>query len=379
MENRIDGNVKAVAAEDESSHVLGLKWNYQFDTLVVNRETSLDRNRTPTQRVVLSLVVYGPIGLVALYTVKTRLLLKDIWRLSGQQSNDNLLDHMAEKFPEWSDELARLSEITIPRSYLDGQLEKVKLHIFATARKRFSRQWFSCEENRTGEVYSKTEFAFVFGKAQVAPMKPLTIPKLELQAALLCARLKNEIQLALTIPVELTFMWTYSSAVPRWLQTTDKLPISVANRSAEILQLATTDEWNHVRTSESPDDAGARGFPANALLESYWLRSPDFLKTDEWLFQPSTDVLLKIEKIESKSEQVPSEPEKQEATAITAKVANIASTFEWRKYSSCEKLVRIGAYMLRLKPKSACNGTEAELIIGPAEVEVAQQNFFLLV
>ena len=38
-------------------------------------------------------------------------------------------------------------------------------------------------------------------------MKPLTIPKLELQAALLTARLKDETQLALTMPVERTFVW----------------------------------------------------------------------------------------------------------------------------------------------------------------------------
>ena len=43
----------------------------------------------------------------------------------------------------------------------------------------------------TGE--KKTELAFVLGKARVAPMKVMTVPKLELQAALLAARQKREI------------------------------------------------------------------------------------------------------------------------------------------------------------------------------------------
>ena len=57
---------KLLAAEEENSHVLGLKWNHRFTTLVVSRGTSPDLNRPVTQRVVLSLVsaVYDPMGLL---------------------------------------------------------------------------------------------------------------------------------------------------------------------------------------------------------------------------------------------------------------------------------------------------------------------------
>ena len=60
---------------------------------------------------------------------------------------------------------------------------------------------------------TETQVAFVFGKACVVPMKALTIPILEFQAALLAARLKDEIQQALTVPVERTFIWTNSTNV----------------------------------------------------------------------------------------------------------------------------------------------------------------------
>ena len=124
-------------------------------------------------------------------------------------------------------------------------------------------------------------------------MTPLTRPKLELQAAVLSVRLRDEIRLALAKPVERTFMLTDTTTVPQWLQTTEKLPVFVANRVAGILKLTTTDEWNYVRTSENPVDAGTRGFSANALLGSHWLKIPHFLKTDNWPFQPSTDVSQK--------------------------------------------------------------------------------------
>ena len=68
---------------------------------------------------------------------------------------------------------------------------------------------------------------------------------------------------------------------------------------------------------------------------------PTLLKIDDWVCQPSTDVLETIKKNESKSNEIPSGPEKQKARAVTTNVANMASTFVWQIYSSYEKLLRI--------------------------------------
>ena len=161
-----EGDVKTIAAEEESSHVLGLKWNHRLDTLVVSRGTSPDLSRPITQRVVLSVVsaVYDPIGLVAPYTVKARLLLKDIWRLNGQKWDDNLPDDIRNQFLEWMKELPSLSEITIPRSYFRGTLDCVELHMFGDS----SQDVFSAVAFLRAKVSSsedtRTEVAFVLGK-----------------------------------------------------------------------------------------------------------------------------------------------------------------------------------------------------------------------
>ena len=167
----------------------------------MSRATSPDTTKKITQRVVLSLVsaVYDPTGLVAPYTVQARLLLKDIWRLSGQQWDDDLPDEIVTKFIEWSEELTTLGEVEIPRSYFEGCVESMELHMFGDS----SQDVFSAVAFLRGKVTAanrtSTELAFVFRKARVAPMKALTIPKLELQASLLAARLRKEIQNALTI------------------------------------------------------------------------------------------------------------------------------------------------------------------------------------
>ena len=75
----------------------------------------------------------------------------------------------------------------------------------------------------TGE--EKTELAFVLGKARVAPMKVTTVPKLELQAALLAARLKREITQSLTVTVNQVFIWTDSATVLQWINSNEKQPI----------------------------------------------------------------------------------------------------------------------------------------------------------
>ena len=191
--------------------------------------------------------MYDPIGLVAPYTVKARLLLKDIWRLNGQQWDDDLPSEIVTKFLDWSQELPSLSDIAIPRAYFQDEVEALELHVFGDS----SQEVFSAVVFLRARVINKnngpqTKLAFVFGKARVAPMKALTIPKLELQASLLAARLRKEVQKALTLDISKTFMWTDSTTVLQWLHSIEKQPVFVANRVAEILELSTTDEWHYV-------------------------------------------------------------------------------------------------------------------------------------
>ena len=105
--------------EEASSHVLGLKWDNKKDTLVVSRGTKYVDNKNVTQRLVLSLVskVFDPVGLVAPFTVTARLLVKDIWRLSGQDWDKVLPDDMIDRFSAWSSDLPKLGNLTVARSF----------------------------------------------------------------------------------------------------------------------------------------------------------------------------------------------------------------------------------------------------------------------
>ena len=90
----------ASSEESESSHVLRLRWNHVKNTLVVSRGMDACVDETITQQVMLSHVssVFDPISLIASYTVFARLLLKEIWRLQGQQWKDELPEDISQHF-----------------------------------------------------------------------------------------------------------------------------------------------------------------------------------------------------------------------------------------------------------------------------------------
>ena len=140
----------------------------------------------------------------------------------------------------------------------------------------------------------KTELAFVRDKARVALMKVMTIPKPELQADLLAARLKPDICRALTVRVDKVFMWTDSTTAWQWLNSTSKQPIFVANRVCEILEHTSVDEWKHVASSNNPADAGTRGMSSEVLQSGSSVRGPVFLRTKDFPFEPSTEVVKSI-------------------------------------------------------------------------------------
>ena len=119
-----NSSVKDICASpDQSSHVLGLKWDQ-----VVSRGVDRPLDKAITQRTVLSFVssVFDPIGLVAPYTVKARLLLKDIWR----KWDDDLPQEIKKQLLEWHSRLHLLGSLTIPRSYFTETFDRIKLHMF---------------------------------------------------------------------------------------------------------------------------------------------------------------------------------------------------------------------------------------------------------
>ena len=183
-------------------------------------------------------------------------------------------------FLELCSELENISKIAVPRALFSKPNGLYELHVFGDASaEAFAAVAYLRQPATEGDKRSQP--AFIIGKARVAPMKLQSIPKLELQAALLASRLKRFVEDSVTIPFDKVGLWTDSTTVCQWIRSSaSKHPIFVANRLSEILELTAVDQWKFVPGSINPADCSTRGFPANRLKNCSWIHGPSFLKEE---------------------------------------------------------------------------------------------------
>ena len=120
-------------------------------------------------------------------------------------------------------------------------------------------------------------------KGRVAPLRPLTIVRLELQGAVTGCRLAITVSEELDIPLEWFTFWTDSETVLKYLKSrTGRFQTFVANRVAEILEKVTPAQWRHVPGRLNPADDVSRGLrPAQLTQDHRWFTGPEFLSRPE--------------------------------------------------------------------------------------------------
>ena len=166
-------------------------------------------------------------------------------------------------------------------------------------------------------------------------------------------------------------MWTDSTIVLQWINTTNKHPIFIANCVSEILENTSVDQWNHVTTCDNPANAGTRGMSAEVLQSSSRVRGPDFVRTKQFPFVPNTDIVDNI-----KLGVVTKEQDDDSISSLSASVTNppieqSINLIPFDKFSSYQKLLRVTAYVLRLLPSNESFRTVDGSIADPAELDEA--------
>ena len=326
--------------------VLGLVWNHVKDvfTFKVNveplspahtLELKSSESRTNKRKILSQIArIFDPLGFAAAFTVKAKIGMQRLWQ-KGVDWDEQL---SIEEHNEWMKlfaEMKELDNVTIEKCLTPpNACGNPVLCIFSDASvEAFGTRAYSRWSLGDG-TFGVT---FIAAKSRVAPLKQLTIPRLELQAAVLATRLGKTIREESRFVFEKVVYFVDSMIVLSWIRLQARsFKTFVSTRIGEIQSNSNPAEWKHIPGEENVADDVSRGIPVRSLLER-WMDGPDFLKRpeEEWpQATPSTDN-TKVNQDKRKSTTIATVNAEQEVINHT-------------KFSSWRRLVRVTAWVQRL-------------------------------
>nr|XP_042912271.1 uncharacterized protein LOC122272538 [Parasteatoda tepidariorum] len=264
----------------DETKTLGVIWRPSEDCYTF--KISVDENNTFTKRSVLSTIakLFEPLGIAGPVIAKAKIFMQKLWK-----SNIDWGDPLpAAEFQEWSEFISTLkgvNNIKVDRCITIEQSKTIEFHGFADASESCYGAVVYCKSfNSAGDINVK----LVASKSRVAPLKALSIPRLELCAAVLLSKLMKKILSALKLQTDKVYLWSDSMIVLAWIQKEPtSLKTFVKNRIALIQELTLKSQWNHVPSEMNPADLISRGLDPVKLLETkLWWKGPNFLYDNEY-------------------------------------------------------------------------------------------------
>jgi hypothetical protein len=212
---------------------LGVQWNVSSDTFGF---AIVIKDRPATRRGILSIIssVYDPLGFVAPCILSAKLILQDLCRLKLDW-DDKIPEEYLQRWQAWLTDLPRLENLAVERCFKPVSMKETKstqVHHFSDA----SQQGYGAVSYiRVEDVSGNVKCSFLMGKSRLAPIKPVTIPRLELSAAVVSTKLDKMSRNELSLPIDQSFFWTDSTCVLRYIENKNKrFQTFVANRIATI-------------------------------------------------------------------------------------------------------------------------------------------------
>lgn len=265
--------------------VLGLLWNTETDTLSCNLEnlalySSLGQI---TKKNMMSLIqkIYDPVGFFCPVILPPRLIMQETWR-RGLAWEERLPNDLEADFRKWYKHLSFSKDCNIPRRMSNSVLSRsiLSLHMFSDASKSAYGACVLLRSENDGNV----SVQMLIAKSRVAPIENVTIPRLELTAALIGSRLLADAKRSLGIADIKEYCWTDSCVAFYWI--TKNLPWNtyVHNRVKEIRVNTNTSSWYHIPGNLNWADVASRGCNAEQLLALRWWEGPVWLlmSPEEW-------------------------------------------------------------------------------------------------
>ena len=328
-----------IGDEEEDEKVLGVVWSPKEDKFLykvnINTATSDEKSKGLTKRKILSHVagIFDPVGAGAPVLVKAKIAMQELWQ-HGLDWDDEVPDEIKEKWKELFKELTALNGFEFDRCLKPmNATEDPWLIVFCDA----SRLAFgACAYVRWKTASGLYEVRFIAAKTRVSPLKELSIPRLELQAAVLASRLAKTICEQSRFKFARSVYFTDSLVVLAWIQSQSRCykPF-VSCRIGEIQSSSEPSEWRYCPTLLNVADDLSKGITTKDL-NGRWMNGPVFLQQPEaeWPSQQGTPEMSEVNKERRKTTL---------AHAVTVK----EPIFRPEDFSTWKRLHRVTAYVLR--------------------------------
>ena len=230
----------------EEHKVLGIRWDSYDDALGFEGVYSKITKFASTKRGLLSSVgrIFDPLGLISPFTLQAKMLFQQCWRL-GLQWDEELPADLSCEYQNWLKSSQDLSELRFPRAYFPNQPwrtseKEVQLHAFGDASTTAYGTCIYIRVKSTG----KFQCSLVAARTRVAPIKLISLPRLELLSSLITARLCEYVRTALSISSDQVFCYTDSMVSLGWIKGDPlKFKTFVAHHIIEIQSLVTPSQW----------------------------------------------------------------------------------------------------------------------------------------
>ncbi|XP_021966036.1 uncharacterized protein LOC110861240 [Folsomia candida] len=348
--------------------VLGLFWRPESDVFTFSlnfvkaREEILSGRKVPTKREMLSLVmsIYDPLGFLAILTIKAKILLQQAWR-SEVGWDDEIPRSTFESWRKWLQDVQKIPSFRLPRCYswTFTSADEVQLHMFVDA----SEEAFGAVAYFRIKKEEDAEIALVMGKAKVAPLKSLSIPRMELQAALMGVRLAHTICQQHEVKIDRTIFWSDNTTVLGWIRSDGRKYVQfVANRVGEIQELSTPEQWRWVPTLENVADELTRlESPCDFRPSRRWVNGPPFLQQDEALWPVPASMKVK------------ENPEEEMKNHCLLHFHETAPLIDISRFSQWRRLINSTAYVFRVRDITMKKSPLYSKELCPEELARAQQ------
>ena len=307
-------------------------------------------------------------GLLTPSTIRAKILFQDLWQ-RGLEWEDRLDEDVAIQWRSWKSELSHLSCISIPRYLMAdvGSSLTIELHGFGDAS---PKAYGAAVYIRSTDAAGKVSTHLVMSKSRVAPTKTVSLPRLELLAAVINSRLLKFVAESLSLKVDRAVCWTNSMVTLQWIRGSScQWKTFVANRVAEIQSTWDPQHWKHCPGEDNPADLLTHGLSSKVLAENYlWWNGPKWLASSCW---PTEG-----QRIEESSEFVEKERKPKQITTRTCAVITKEPVIDPCRYEKWSTLIRVTAYVLQWVQVQKSRVSSESRELSAEELQNAKLNWY---